>query len=60
MKHDKMKKQRTNVAVPLTAAGRKATRRAEHREREVAGGCGVTQRFSFLSKLAFMLNALLL
>lgn len=56
MKHDKVKEQRTNA---VTAVGRKATRREQHREREGAEGWGVTWCFSFLSKLAFVLDTLL-
>lgn len=40
MKHDKMKKQRANVVVPLTAVGRQQMRRAGRSGSEVAGQWG--------------------
>lgn len=56
MRHDKTEQQRTDVASPLTAAGGEATGRAGRGGR---GGWGVALGFSLLSKLAFMLNALI-
>ena len=49
MKHDKMKKQRANVVVPLTVVGREQTRRAE---RSGVGG-GVTPVLLPLVKIGF-------
>lgn len=56
MRHDKTEQQRTDVASPLTAAGGEATGEAGRGGR---GGWGVALGFSLLSKLAFMLNALI-
>lgn len=57
MRHDKTEQQRTDVASPLTAAGGEAT--GEAGRGAGRGGWGVALGFSLLSKLAFMLNALI-
>lgn len=56
MKHDKMKKQRANVVVPLTAVGRQQMRRAGRSGSEVAGQWGwggITPRLLPLVKVDF-------
>lgn len=59
MKQDKMKKQRTDEASRLRLWLLRVERRQAGRSREGGGGRGVALGFSLLSKLAFMLNALI-
>lgn len=54
MKHDKMKKQRAGVVVPLTTVGRAQTRRAGRGGSEAVGaGAGLTPLLLPLVKADF-------
>ena len=54
MKHDKMKKQRAGVVVPLTTVGRAQTRRARRGGSEaVRAGAGLTLLLLPLVKVDF-------